>query len=140
MGLSNAKFVKKDVSTIDDKSAFDLICAFDAIHDQAKPAQVLANISRALRPGGTFLMVDIQGSSNVEENIGNPLAAMFYSISTMHCMTVSLALGGDGLGTMWGTQLASKMLTDAGFNSIDVTVCEVETDPFNSYYIARKAR
>jgi hypothetical protein len=41
-----------------------------------------------------------------------------------------------GLGTVWGHQLATSMLADAGFP--DVTVHEIETDPFNNYYIARK--
>jgi hypothetical protein len=49
---------------------------------------------------------------------------------------VSLGLDGAGLGTCWGTQLATSMLADAGFG--DVTVREIESDPFNNYYIAQK--
>ncbi|MDP9180851.1 MAG: class I SAM-dependent methyltransferase [Chloroflexota bacterium] len=135
-GLSNSKFIVKDVSRVDDKAAFDLITAFDAIHDQAHPAAVLKGISTALRPGGTFLMVDIAASSNLEENLQNPMGPMLYSISTLHCMTVSLALGGDGLGTVWGEQLARKMLGEAGFKKIDVK--SVEADFMNAYYLATK--
>jgi hypothetical protein len=54
----------------------------------------------------------------------------------MHCMSVSLGLDGAGLGTCWGRQLATSMLADAGFG--DVTVSEIESDPFNNYYVARK--
>ena len=54
----------------------------------------------------------------------------------MHCMTVSLSLDGDGLGTVWGEQNARQMLADAGFSSVDVA--HVEADAFNAYYIARK--
>jgi Zn-dependent membrane protease YugP len=54
----------------------------------------------------------------------------------MHCMTVSLALGGAGLGTMWGDQVARRMLADAGFTSVDMQ--RVEGDIMNAYYIARK--
>ena len=136
MSLSNASFVVQDAAKIPDRAAFDLITAFDAIHDQADPAAVLAGISRALRPGGTFLMVDIAASSNLEENGEHPLAPMLYSISTMHCMTVSLALGGAGLGTMWGDQLARSMLADAGFTTVDMK--RVDGDIMNAYYIARK--
>jgi SAM-dependent methyltransferase len=136
MGLSNARFVQKDVATIDEVAAYDLVTAFDAIHDQASPTRVLAAIARALRPGGVFLMVDILASSNLEENMDHPLAPMMYSVSTMHCMTVSLALGGEGLGTMWGEQLARQKLAEAGFSSVDMR--RVEGDIFNAYYIARK--
>ena len=135
-GLANARFAVKDVANIDEPAAYDLITAFDTIHDQAQPTRVLDVISRALRPDGTFLMVDIAASSNLEENVEHPLAPMLYSISTMHCMTVSLALNGEGLGTMWGEQLARRKLADAGFTTVDVK--QVEGDIMNAYYICRK--
>jgi SAM-dependent methyltransferase len=134
--LENATFVAQDVAALDVVDAFDAITVFDAIHDQVDPAAVLGNIHRALRPGGVLLMVDIKASSNLEDNVEIPWASLFYTISTMHCMTVSLSAGGAGLGTMWGHQLATTMLADAGFDQ--VSVCGVETDPFNHYYIARK--
>jgi len=135
VGTTNASFLARDVAELDIAGAYDVITAFDAIHDQAQPAAVLANIHRALRPGGTLLMVDIKGSSNLEDNVGVPMAPYLYTVSTMHCTSVSLGLGGAGLGTVWGRQLATSMLAEAGFR--DVAVCEVETDPMNLYYIAR---
>jgi ubiquinone/menaquinone biosynthesis C-methylase UbiE len=136
LGLINASFEPHDVAQLDITDAYDVITAFDAIHDQAHPAQVLANIYRALRPGGVFLMVDIKASSRLEDNIGVPFASYLYTVSTMHCMSVSLGLDGDGLGTCWGRELAAAMLADAGFG--DVQVREIESDPINFYYIARK--
>jgi 2-polyprenyl-3-methyl-5-hydroxy-6-metoxy-1,4-benzoquinol methylase len=136
LGLENATFAKADVAELDAAEAYDAITVFDAIHDQARPAQVLDNIYRALRPGGVLLMVDIKASSQLEDNIGVPLAAYLYTVSTMHCMSVSLGLDGAGLGTCWGQQLATSMLADAGFT--DVTVHEIESDPINFYYVARK--
>jgi 2-polyprenyl-3-methyl-5-hydroxy-6-metoxy-1,4-benzoquinol methylase len=135
-GLTNATFVKADVSQLDLTESYDVVTVFDAIHDQAQPAKVLSNIHRALRPDGVFLMVDIKASSRLEDNIGVPLATYLYTVSTMHCMSVSLGLDGAGLGTCWGRQLATSMLADAGFG--DVTVHEIETDPINLYYVARK--
>ncbi len=136
LGLDNATFVARDVSTLDVTDAYDVITVFDAIHDQAQPARVLQNIHRALRPDGVFLMVDIKASSRLEDNIDVPLATFLYTVSTMHCMSVSLGLGGAGLGTVWGRQLATSMLADAGFDN--VAVSEIESDPLNLYYVARK--
>lgn len=136
LGLTNAEFIQADLATMDRAEAYDVITVFDAIHDQARPAEVLANVYRALRPGGVLLMVDIKASSRLEENIGVPLAPYLYTVSTMHCMSVSLAYGGAGLGTVWGRQLATSMLADAGF--ADVAVFEVESDPLNLYYVARR--
>jgi SAM-dependent methyltransferase len=136
LGVLNATFLTQDLAMLDLADAFDVVTVFDAVHDQVQPARVLANVYRALRPGGTLLMADIKASSHLEDNIEIPWAPMSYTISTMHCMTVSLAGGGRGLGSMWGQQLATSMLTDAGFK--DVEVREIETDPFNNYYIAFK--
>jgi SAM-dependent methyltransferase len=135
-GLDNARFEARDVTTLDAPGRFDLVTAFDAIHDQANPGRVLANIATSLRPGGTFLMGDIKASSDVEDNIEVPWAPFLYTASTLHCMTVSLALDGDGLGTVWGTQTALRMLGEAGFGRVDVK--EIETDPFNCYYVATR--
>jgi hypothetical protein len=52
-------------------------------------------------------------------------------------MTVSLALEGVGLGTVWGEQQALVMLDEAGFKRVDVH--RLEADLLNNYYIARKA-
>jgi hypothetical protein len=84
-----------------------------------------------------LLMRDISASSKVEENLDLPWASFLYAISTMHCMSVSLGLGGDGLGTAWGEQLAVSMLKAAGFAT--VTLTQVENDPFNTCYVATKA-
>jgi 2-polyprenyl-3-methyl-5-hydroxy-6-metoxy-1,4-benzoquinol methylase len=136
LGLKNAAFAAKDVANLDAAESYDVITVFDAIHDQAQPAQVLQNIHQALRPGGTLLMVDVKASSEVQDNIGAPLATYKYAVSTLHCMSVSLALDGAGLGTCWGRQLAESMLADAGFR--DVEIREIESDVVNDYYIAHK--
>jgi SAM-dependent methyltransferase len=136
LGLTNATFENHDLPALDKPETYDVITVFDAIHDQAQPARVLENIYRALRPGGVLLMVDIKASSRLEDNVGVPLSTFLYTVSVMHCMTVSLALDGAGLGTAWGAQLAISMLADAGFD--DVEVAEIDSDPTNNYYIARK--
>lgn len=135
LGLSNAAFEVLDVAKLDVEAGFDVVTAFDAIHDQAHPGTVLHNIRRALRPDGVFLMVDIKASSKLEENIDMPWASYLYAISTFHCMSVSLGLDGDGLGTAWGQQLALSMLDEAGFGTVEAK--DVESDPFNTYFVAR---
>ena len=109
--------------------------AFDSIHDQAAPRRVLRGIREALRPGGVFLMVDIATSSHLERNLDNPFAPFLFTVSTMHCMTVSLAAGGEGLGACWGEEQARELLAEAGFT--DVGVSRIEGDPLNAYYVCR---
>ncbi|HEU4478840.1 MAG TPA: methyltransferase domain-containing protein, partial [Pyrinomonadaceae bacterium] len=134
--LDNAHFEIKDVANLDQQQEYDLVTAFDAIHDQARPAEVLQGIAKALKPDGVFLMQDIAGSSFVEKNLAHPLGPFCYTISCMHCMTVSLAQGGDGLGAMWGEEKARAMLWDAGFKHIKVTC--LPHDILNIYYVVTR--
>lgn len=135
MRLDNVSFEQRDALSLERNSS-DLITAFDVIHDLPKPAETLAAIHAALREGGIFLMVDIAASSHVHENLDHPLGPALYTASIFHCMTVSLANDGPGLGTMWGEQVAVELLRAAGFE--DVEIKRVEADILNSYYIARK--
>jgi ubiquinone/menaquinone biosynthesis C-methylase UbiE len=136
--LENVTFIQRDLSTFDtdaEPEAFAYVTTFDAVHDQARPLAMLKGIRRVLEPGGTYLMQDIQGSSHVHENMDHPGGPLLYMISCMHCMTVSLAQGGDGLGAMWGEQKARELLAEAGFTSVDVH--RLEHDPFNAYFVVR---
>ena len=135
LGLTNVKFELKNIEDLDGSEKFNLITAFDCIHDQAKPGVVLKGIANSLADDGTFLMVDIKASTNVENNMDHPTATMLYSVSTLHCMSVSLGRDGLGLGNMWGKEKAMSMLKDAGFTN--TTVKEVEGDIFNYYYVAK---
>lgn len=132
-GLDNVRFEVRDVSTPDGERSYDLVTAFDVIHDQRDPGAVLAAVRAALRPDGVFLMQDIAGSCEPVANLDHPLGPLLYAISTMHCMTVSLAQGGAGLGTMWGEETAVRMLEEAGFG--DVAVNHLEHDVQNCYYV-----
>jgi 2-polyprenyl-3-methyl-5-hydroxy-6-metoxy-1,4-benzoquinol methylase len=137
LGLANTRFEVRDVAGLAEVGAFDFVTAFDAIHDQAHPATVLRGITDVLAPDGVFLMADIKASSRPHENMDQLTAPFLYAVSLMHCMTVSLAQDGTGLGAAWGEQTATRMLHDAGFGSVDVR--EAERDLINSYYVARLA-
>ena len=134
--IRNVSIVQGDVAELWLDDSFHLITAFDAIHDQARPARVLARIYAALRPGGVFLMQDIAGETNVSDNLDGALAPFMYTMSCMHCMSVSLAAGGPGLGAMWGREQALEMLAAAGFTGVRVE--SLPHDPINYYYIAVK--
>jgi 2-polyprenyl-3-methyl-5-hydroxy-6-metoxy-1,4-benzoquinol methylase len=138
-GLGNIAFAAIDVTDLDrtaDDERFDLVTTFDAVHDQARPLQVLHGIHRTLKRDGIYLMQDIKGSTHVHENVGHPIGTFLYTVSCMHCMTVSLAQGGEGLGAMWGEQKTREYLMRAGFTSIEKH--ELAHDIQNNWYVVRK--
>ena len=135
-GLHNLSFEECDAASLTVEHPFDAVFVFNAIHDQVAPAAVLERIHGALAPGGVFVMNEPRVSTNVEDNIGNPVAPFTYAVSTLHCLTVSLAHGGAGLGTAWGEQLALQMLADAGFGPI--AVHDAPADPGNAIFITHR--
>ena len=134
--LESIHFEIQDVAELDEVSAYDLITSFDAVHDQVKPAKVVENVRTALRPGGTFLMQELASSNQLQNNLNLPAGPLLYTISLMHCMSISLAAGGPGLGGMWGKETAINMLEEVGFT--DVRVEQLPHDFQNYYYIMTK--
>jgi ubiquinone/menaquinone biosynthesis C-methylase UbiE len=138
-GLSNIEFAAVDLSNFNetaDHNSFDLIATFDAIHDQARPLNVLKGIHRALKADGVYLMQDISGTSHMHKDIEHPIGTFLYSISCMHCMTVSLAQGGEGLGAMWGEEKTREYLQKAGFRSVEKH--RLAHDIQNNWYVVMK--
>lgn len=139
LNLKNIKFEVKDLYDFNDtaeEKKYDFVTTIDAVHDQPRPDNLLAGIYKTLKDDGVYYMQDISASSEPQNNMDHPIGAWLYSISTMHCMTVSLAQGGMGLGTMWGREIASKMLYDAGFNQVEIK--NFEKDFLNDHYIVKK--
>jgi ubiquinone/menaquinone biosynthesis C-methylase UbiE len=137
--LRNVEFIVADLSHFDDTAeidAYDFVTTFDAVHDQAKPLNVLKGIHRTMRPDAVYLMQDIKGSSQVHKNRDHPLGPLLYTVSCMHCMTVSLAQGGEGLGAMWGEEKTREYLAKAGFRSVEKH--ELAHDIQNNWYVVRK--
>lgn len=134
-GLANLVFEARDLAARPIEGPFDWITTFDAVHDQADPQGLIRSIRLALAPGGVYLMQDIAGSSCLHHNHATPLATLFYAVSTAHCMPVSLAQGGPGLGTLWGEELMHEMLTEAGFATVEAH--RLPHDIANVYLVAR---
>ena len=111
--------------------SFDVITTFDVVHDAVDPLGLLRSIRDALRPGGTYLCLEINCSDQAADNTG-PIAALLYGFSILYCMTTSLAEGGEGLGTLGLPEPVLRQLAGkAGFAQVRY----VEMDnPFNRLY------
>jgi 2-polyprenyl-3-methyl-5-hydroxy-6-metoxy-1,4-benzoquinol methylase len=138
-GLKNIEFIARDLSdfhTTAEPEAYDFVTTFDSVHDQGKPLNVLKGVHRSLKPEGVYLMQDIRGTSHVYKDIDHPIGTFLYTCSTMHCMTVSLAQGGEGLGAMWGEEKTREYLRKAGFRSVETK--QLSHDIQNNWYVVRK--
>ncbi|MGO8904127.1 MAG: methyltransferase domain-containing protein [Solirubrobacteraceae bacterium] len=112
------------------EGAFDLVSTFDVVHDSVDPVGLMSAVRRALREDGTYLMLEMNASGEVEEN-RNPLGKFLYNVSTLYCMTTSLAHGGAGIGACMGEDKARELAYAAGFAHFRKLPIE---DPFSVLY------
>ncbi len=115
---------------------YDLITTFDVVHDMVDPVGSLKGIRRSLSPGGTYLWHEFNVSSDLEENMKNPLGlpVLLFSGSTNYCTTTSLSQGGAAYGAVLGEKNARQLARDAGFSSFERLPIE---DPFHALYRLR---
>ncbi len=110
---------------------FDLITTFDVIHDARDPRGLLRAVREALNPGGTYLCLDINCSDKLEENLG-PMGALHHGVSVLYCMTTSLAVSGEGLGTLGLPEpKLGEFAREAGFRQVRRLPLD---NPFNNLY------
>jgi SAM-dependent methyltransferase len=113
---------------------YDVISAFDVVHDAADPRALLAAIRAALADDGTFVLLEMRSEDDPAANVG-PVATVMYGVSVLYCMTTSLAHDGHGLGTLGLPAAAVRELCrDAGFGRVEPIALE---DPFNAFYAVR---
>jgi ubiquinone/menaquinone biosynthesis C-methylase UbiE len=138
--IENLEFMVLDAADLKNKremkGLFDYVTAFDAIHDQTRPLDVLRGVNHILKADGRFSMVDIAANSNLADNLTHPMGPFLYTVSLMHCMPVGLVGGGTGLGMMWGREKAVEMLQKAWFQQVQVL--EMPEDPFNLHFFCCK--
>jgi 2-polyprenyl-3-methyl-5-hydroxy-6-metoxy-1,4-benzoquinol methylase len=108
---------------------YDLAIAIDCIHDMVRPVEGLRAIRTLLAPGGRLFWSEPTGSHEPLEN-RNPQGRLRASLSPFHCLTVSLAEGGAGLGTIIGEAGARALAAQAGFTAFQKLASQSATQQF----------
>ncbi len=133
-GLTNVEFIAASADRLPREPGYDLVCSFDCIHDMVDPLAALRAIREALADGGVHVWSEPNASHDAHEN-RNPLGKALHAISPLHCMTVSLAHDGAGLGTVIGEEGARRLAREAGFTSFERLPIE---NPFNQFFALRR--
>ena len=129
-GLKNLEFVQGPADQIPQDRKYDLICSFDCIHDMVDPVGTLRAIHSVLATNGVYLWSKPNCSHDAHEN-RNPIGRTFHAISPLHCMTVSLAYNGAGLGTVIGERGARELAGKVGFSKFEKLPIQ---NPFNQFF------
>ena len=131
-GLSDS--VRFEVASADDfpGDRYDLVTCFDCVHELADPVAAARRARAVLPPDGAWLIVEPAASERVEENL-SALGRLASSISALHCLPVSRANGGPGLGAMLGQRRVENIATAGGFTRFR----KVAETAFNFVFEAR---
>jgi len=82
------------------------------------PVGAARHIRQALKPDGTFMVVEPMAGDTMAENM-HPMGQIFYGFSCMGCVPVSLSQEvGLGLGAQAGQKRLAAVLNEAGFNNV----------------------
>ena len=113
-------------------SSYDVVLAFEMIHDLARPIAALETMRRLGKPDAIHLVVDEKVGERFEAATENPVERMFYAASVLHCLPVGMA---DSPSAATGTVMRPTTLrsyaSDAGFSAVEVL--PIDHDIFRFY-------
>jgi 2-polyprenyl-3-methyl-5-hydroxy-6-metoxy-1,4-benzoquinol methylase len=135
-GLESVVFHNVALKPLPADASFDLIITFDCLHEVTRPAECAAAVRGAMRPDGTWFILDMDSAPSLEENLKNPAAPMLYAMSVLFCLPAGLSEpGGAGLGTLGLPEPAMRELASAAgftrFRRLDLRY------PPHAFYEAR---
>jgi ubiquinone/menaquinone biosynthesis C-methylase UbiE len=114
-------------------TGYDLAATFDCLHDMGDPVAAARHIRRALKPDGTWLVVEPYAADDAAGNL-NPIGRVYYNASTQLCVPNALSQpGGYALGAQAGEAAIRQVVTDAGFTRFR----RAAETPFNLVYQVR---
>jgi 2-polyprenyl-3-methyl-5-hydroxy-6-metoxy-1,4-benzoquinol methylase len=126
-GVGNVELHACAIEELPAASSYEVVCAFEVVHNLPDPEGALAKAWTATSSGGMFFMYETNSFGSRERNLKLPWAGPIYTMSLLSCLTVSLAHDGAGYGAMWGVETAERMLANVGFKGIGHR--EVISDP-----------
>jgi 2-polyprenyl-3-methyl-5-hydroxy-6-metoxy-1,4-benzoquinol methylase len=102
------------------QGSYDLVCCFEALHDMARPVDVLRAMKSTLAPDGTVFIVDQRAEPFAPDN-PDPMQHLLYAASVLHCLPVGRSeQPSAGTGTVMQVATLERYATEAGFASVEV--------------------
>jgi ubiquinone/menaquinone biosynthesis C-methylase UbiE len=114
-------------------TGYDLAATFDCLHDMGDPLAAARHVRQALKPDGTWLVVEPIAADDPADNL-NPVGRVYYNFSTLLCVPNALSQPGDyALGAQAGEAAIRQIATEAGFTRFR----RAAETPFNQVYEIR---
>ena len=110
---------------------YDLVTAFECVHDMAYPVPALIRMRELAGPSGVVLIADEAVGDSLDEN-RNFLGHFMYNFSVLHCLPQAMVFPkAAGTGAVMGPAKLRAYAEEAGFAQIEVLSIE---NPFWRFY------
>jgi SAM-dependent methyltransferase len=127
-------FAVRDASRPGIAGRFDLVTAFETVHDMGRPVAALAWMRQLLTEDGLVLVAD-ERVAEAFTTPADPIDRLNYGFSALHCLPATLAESDEaGTGTVMRPSTLRRYATEAGFGSVEIA--PVEHD-FWRFYLLR---
>ena len=119
-GTTGTRFVATDGTELSSFGPFDVIFAFECVHDMAHPVQVLNTARQALTPGGVLIVMDEATADTFQPN-GDLTERLLYGWSITLCLPDSLSHHNSaGTGTLMRPDTLRRYALEAGFRTVEI--------------------
>ena len=120
------KFEIRDAADPKLGGSFDVVTAFETIHDMSNPVGALRAIRGLVRQGGFVLIADEKVAEEFTAP-GDELERFMYGWSAVHCLPVGMVRPGSaGTGTVMRPSRLRQYARDAGFRGVEVLPVEAD--------------
>ncbi|HEX9839223.1 MAG TPA: class I SAM-dependent methyltransferase [Anaerolineales bacterium] len=103
---------------------YDLVTAFECVHDMSNPVDALRTMHRLVKDGGVVLIVDERVGDAFTAK-GNDVEWMMYGWSILHCLPVGMVdHNAAGTGTVMRAETLRGYAVEAGFSSLEILLIE----------------
>jgi len=120
-------------TTAADRGPYDLVTAFECLHDLPHPVTALAAMRRLASPAGTVLVADMKAARQFTAP-GDDLERLLYGFSLLVCLPDSMCTPGSAAtGTVLRPAIVSDYAARAGFTSVDTL--PIEHDLWRFYHL-----
>ena len=127
--------VTGDLPATIETGSYDIVLAFEMIHDLARPQEALSTMRRLGKADAVHLVVDEKVAESFEAPTDNPIERLFYAASVLHCLPVGLSeTPSVGTGTVMRPATFRTYARQAGFSTIEIL--PIDNDLFRFYRLA----
>jgi 2-polyprenyl-3-methyl-5-hydroxy-6-metoxy-1,4-benzoquinol methylase len=113
-------FDVRDASEPTLEGHYDLVTAFECIHDMADPVNALRTMLNLAGANGAVLVMDERVSDSFNPK-GNEVEWLMYGFSVLHCLPAGMAdQPSKATGTVMRTKTLHHYATEAGFCDVDI--------------------